>query len=320
MTFPQANPPPVRMHENEVDTGADLVRRLLAAQCPRSQSQFPQWADLPLTPVRSAGTDNAVYRLGDALSVRLPRIGWAVDQVEKEHAWLPRLAPHLPLAVPEPVFRGEPGEGFPYPWAVHRWLEGENLNADTLADPEAAARDLARFVLALRHLPTPPDAPRAGRGQPLATRDEGVREAVAALGDLIDGKAALTAWERALRAPEWKDAPVWVHGDLSPGNLLFQSGRLSAVIDFGGLGVGDPACDLMPAWSLFSAGGREVFRAALAADVPLAVGEALWERGRGHALAQALMFIPYYLHTNPVGVRGARQVVAQVLADEKSRS
>ncbi|MGY2892652.1 aminoglycoside phosphotransferase family protein [Deinococcus sp. UYEF24] len=307
MTFPEPDPPPVRMHEDEVDTGPDLVRRLLAAQ-------FPQWAGLPLRAVRSSGTDNAVYRLGDHLSVRLPRTGWAIAQVSKEHHWLPRLAPHLPLPISEPLVQGEPGEGYPYPWAVHRWLEGENLTADNLSDPIQAARELARFVLALRRIPTVPESPIAGRGEPLATRDVGVREAVAALGELLDGKAALSAWETALAAPEWTGAPVWVHGDLLPGNLLFQSGRLSAVIDFGGLGVGDPACDLLPAWSLFSGEGREVFRTALAAD------EALWERGRGHALAQALMFIPYYLHTNPVGVRNAWRVVGEVLADQERRA
>ena len=302
-----SGPPPVRMHEDEVDTGPDLVCRLLDAQ-------FPKWANLPLRPVSSAGTDNAIYRLGDALTVRLPRIGWATAQVEKEHHWLPLLAPHLPLPISEPLAQGEPGEGYPYPWAVHRWLEGENLNADSLSDPVQAARDLARFVLALRRSPTVPESPKAGRGEPLVTRDAGVREAIAtitALGELLDGRAALSAWETALAAPEWTSAPVWVHGDLLPGNLLFQAGRLSAVIDFGGLGVGDPACDLMPAWSLFSGESREVFHTALAAD------EEIWERGRGHALAQALMFIPYYLHTNPVGVRNAWRVVGEVLADRE---
>ncbi len=291
------------MHENEVDTGPDLVRRLLA-------SQVPHWAGLPLRPVRSAGTDNAIYRLGDGLTVRLPRIGWATAQVEKEHYWLPLLAPHLPLPISEPLVQGEPGEGYPYPWAIHRWLEGENPSADSLADPSAAAHDLAQFVLALRRIPTLPESPKADRGEPLVTRDAGVREAIAALGELLDGRVALSAWETALAAPEWTGEPVWVHGDLLPGNLLFHAGRLSAVIDFGGLGVGDPACDLMIAWSLFSGESREVFRTSLAAD------EALWERGRGHALAQALMFVPYYLYTNPVGVRNAWRVVA----DQKRRS
>ncbi len=302
------DPVPVRMHEHEVSTDAGLVRRLLAAQ-------FPQWAGLPVSPVRSSGTDNAVYRLGEELSVRLPRIGWSVTQVAKEHLWLPRLAAHLPLAVPEPLAQGEPVEGYPYPWAVHRWLEGENLTWDRLPDPVQTARDLARFVLALRGLPSPPDAPRANRGEPLHTRDAGVREAVAALHGQLDTEAVLAAWDTSLHADEWPHAPAWMHGDLLPGNLLFVKGRLSAVIDFGGLGVGDPACDLLPAWSLFAGESRAAFRTELAAG---AADEAMWLRGRGHALAQALAFIPYYRETNPAGVRTSWRVVGEVLADAKS--
>jgi len=300
-------PVPVRMHEHEVSTDPGLVRRLLGAQ-------FPQWAGLPVSPVRTSGTDNAVYRLGEELSVRMPRIGWGVEQVAKEHVWLPRLAPHLPLAVPEPLAQGEPAEGYPYPWAVHRWLEGENLTWEALPDPLETARSLARFVLALRRIPSPPDAPRANRGEPLHTRDTGVREAVAALHGQLDGKAVLAAWDASLHADEWLHAPVWAHGDLLPGNLLFRDGVLSAVIDFGGLGVGDPACDLLPAWSLFAGESREVYRSELAAD------EALWLRGRGHALAQALAFIPYYRETNPAGVRTSWRVVGEVLADARTTS
>lgn len=292
------------MHADEVATGAPLARRLLAAQ-------FPQWADLPLEPVPSDGTDNAIYRLGDDMSVRLPRIHWAVGQVEKEHRWLPRLAPRLPLAVPTPLAKGEPGEGHPYPWAVHRWLEGENASLARIDDPCEAATRLAGFIAALQDVDTA-GGPRASehnlRGVPLATRDEATRQAIAALRGTVDAKAATAAWEAALKAPDWDRAPVWFHGDLLPGNLLVEGGRLHAVIDFGGLGVGDPACDLMSAWSLFSGESREVFRAALAVD------DATWARGRGHALSQALIFIPYYLNTNPVGVQNARRALHEVLA------
>ena len=298
------DPISIPMHEGEVRTDADLVRRLLTAQ-------FPQWARLPITPVRSSGTDNAVYRLGDRLSVRLPRREWGIEQVEKEQRWLPQIARFLPLAISEPLATGEPGEGYPYPWAVHRWLDGENLTFEELADPVQAARDLSRFVLALRGLPPLPDAPKAHRGGPLATRDGQTREAIAALHGRLDQAVATAAWETALRAPEWTGAPEWVHGDLLPGNLLFQRGRLSAVIAFGGLGVGDPACDLLPAWSLLTGESRAVFRRELGAD------DALWARGRGQALAQALAFIPYYLHSNPVGVRTARRVIAEVLEDAR---
>jgi aminoglycoside phosphotransferase (APT) family kinase protein len=152
------------------------------------------------------------------------------------------------------------------------------------------------------------------RGLPLATREAPTREAIAALDGMYDAHALTAAWEAALQAPDWDRAPVWFHGDLLPGNLLVERGRLSAVIDFGGLGVGDPACDLMIAWGLFAGEGRNAFRTALAVD------DATWARGRGHALSQALIFVPYYLNTNPVGVRNARRTIDAVLADPISSS
>jgi aminoglycoside phosphotransferase (APT) family kinase protein len=296
------------MHADEVDTDISLVGRLLAAQ-------FPQWADLPIEPIASSGTDNSIYRLGDDMAVRLPRIHWAVGQAEKEHRWLPRLAPFLPLAIPVPLAKGTPAEGYPWHWSVYRWLEGENATIDRIADLRQAATDLAQFVAALQRIdPTggpPPGEHNFGHGVPLAERDPPVREAIASLDGMLDVAAVTAAWEAALRAPAWQGPPVWIHGDLQSGNLLAVQGRLSAVIDFGGLGVGDPACDLMVAWNLFSAETRDVFRAALPIDA------ATWARGRGWALSVALIFIPYYLNTNPVGVGGARHMIDEVLADHE---
>jgi aminoglycoside phosphotransferase (APT) family kinase protein len=297
-----------KMHADEVTTDAALVRRLLAAQ-------FPQWAALPLARVPSAGTDNAIYRLGDELVVRLPRIYWAVDQVDKEHEWLPRLAPQLPLALPTPLAKGQPGAGYPYPWSVQRWLPGENATTAHIHDRSQTARELAGFIRALQALdPTGgPDALAHNlRGVPLATRDARTRAAIAALHDVIDTVAATAVWEAALQAADWQRAPVWFHGDLLGGNLLFDGGRLRAVIDWGGLGVGDPACDLMIAWGLFAGESRDVFRAALALD------DATWARARGHALSQAAIFIPYYLNSNPLGVANARRLIDAVLADARA--
>jgi aminoglycoside phosphotransferase (APT) family kinase protein len=291
------------MHANEVHTDKQLVGRLLAAQ-------FPQWAGLPLTPVPSAGTDNALYRLGSDMVVRLPRIDWAAGQTEKERRWLPRLAPHLPLAIPEQLAMGEPDAGFPWPWSVYRWLPGENATLARLNDPGQAAVQMARFVTALWQVDTmggPPAAEHNLRGAPLALRDEPTRKAIAALAGVIDTGRATAVWDAALEAPDWEREPVWFHGDLLSGNVLVEQGRLSAVIDFGGLAVGDPACDLMIAWSLFSGASREVFR------VETAVDEATWLRGRGCALSQAVIFIPYYWHTNPTGVKNARRMIAELL-------
>jgi aminoglycoside phosphotransferase (APT) family kinase protein len=291
------------MHPDEIGTDEALVRRLLAGQ-------FPRWAELPIELVDSYGTDHDIYRLGDDLAARLPRIDWARGQAAKEAKWLPRLAPHLPLAVPVQLARGRPAEGYPYEWSVYRWLPGEIAN-DTIGDLERAAVDLAAFVTALRRV----DAagahprPRGGRGAPLAEMDSYVRRSIVELGGRIDGRSALRSWQESVDASPWNGSEVWVHGDLLPGNLLVVDGRLTAVIDFGGLNVGDPACDLQPAWNVFRGPSRARFRAELEVD------EDSWLRGRGWALAQAVAALPYYWDTNPGIVRQASRALAQVLAD-----
>jgi aminoglycoside phosphotransferase (APT) family kinase protein len=233
-----------------------------------------------------------------------------VDDVEKEQRWLPHLAPLLPLAVPVPLGSGQPAEGYPWPWSVYRWLPGEDAAAGGLRSLPEAAVDLAGFVAALHGIETPGTPPLAGssRGVPLSVRDEATRSAIAALGNDVDARAVTAAWEAALAAPEWGGAPVWVHGDLTPGNLLVERGRLSAVIDFGALNVGDPAVDLLVAWNLFRPGEREIYRAALDVD------DATWERGRGWALSVALIALPYYRDTNPAITANSRLVIEQVLA------
>lgn len=295
-----------KMHVDEVGTDVTLVGRLLAAQ-------FPQWTHLPIEPVSSYGTDNALYRLGGDMAVRLPRIQGAAGQVGKEQRWLPRLAPRLPLAIPVPLAHGTPGEGYPWHWSVYSWLEGEVATIERLADPRLAAAELARFISALQRIESTggplPGQHNSSRGVPLAMRDAGTRTAIAALSGTLDTGAATAAWEAALRASEWHGAPVWIHGDLQSGNLLTQQGRLSAVIDFGCLGIGDPACDLMVAWNLFSADARGAFRAALSID------DATWARGRGWALSVGLIQLPYYRTTNPVLAETARYAIDQVLAD-----
>jgi aminoglycoside phosphotransferase (APT) family kinase protein len=289
----------VKMHADEIDIDASLVTRLLAAQ-------FPRWAHLPVEPVPSAGTDNALFRLGDDLAVRLPRVSWATGQVEKDQRWLPRLAPHLPLAVPAPLGRGLPGDGYPWTWGVYRWLDGVEATLDRLADPRAAAIELARFLVALQGIDTTGGPASSSRGGPLARRNRETREAIAALDDEVDIDAVTAAWEEALAAPAWSGPPVWVHGDLAPGNLLVVGGRLAAVIDFAAVSVGDPACELLVAWNLFTGDSRAAFLAELGID------DDSWARGRGWALSVALIQLPYYLHTNPALVANARHVISEV--------
>jgi len=292
-----------KMHADEIETDVGLVRRLLAGQ-------FPHWADLAIDPVVSYGTDHDIYRLGDHLAARLPRIGWATKQAAKEAEWLPRLAPHLPLAVPVQLAAGQPAEGYLFKWSVYEWLPGENANG-TIDDLDQAAVDLAAFVNALRRIDTTGAHPRPprGRGAPLSELDEQVRQSIAQLGDRIDSDATLRSWEESLDAPEWDGEEVWVHGDLLPGNLLVVDGRLSAVIDFGCLNVGDSACDLQPAWNVFAGASRTRYRAELQVD------DASWLRGRGWALFQAVMALPYYRRTNPGMIRQASHALAEVLAD-----
>ena len=300
-----------KMHADEVHTDADLVRRLLAAQC-------PQWANLSIEPVPSSGTDNALYRLGADMVVRLPRIHWARGQVEKEHRWLPMLATHLPLAIPVPLAKGMPAEGYPWSWSVTPWFDGNDAMVEPTLDLHRAAIELAEFIAALRRIDCcggpAPGRHNAFRGVPLEARDSFTRSAIAQLVGIVDTDAAIAAWEAALRAPVWDAAPLWIHGDVDPRNLVVEKGRLSAVIDWGCLGVGDPAYDLTVGWTLLSGESRDAFRSVLGAD------DATWARARGLVLSQAVIALPYYFETNPVIVSMARRGIDEVLADHESKT
>ena len=291
------------MHADDVLTDATQVRRLVAAQ-------FPEWADLPLTPVAEFGTDHWLYRLGDDLVVRMPRIGWAVDQAESDQRWLPVLAPYLPLAVSEPVALGQPGEGYPYPWLVVRWLPGENPRADNV-DLAQAAVDLAEFVVALQKI-DPAGGPKAtgtSRGVPLENLRRTVDDHLDILRGEIDESLARKVFELGVEAEPWPGDGVWLHGDLQAGNLLVRNRRLTAVIDFGCLAVGDPAPDYAPAWSLFTGESRRIFRERSGVD------DATWARARAWTMIPALTGLPYYRDTVPAFAEMARYRLGQVLAD-----
>lgn len=298
-----------RMHADEAPIDVELVKRLIA-------SQFPDWQRLNLRPIPYTGTDNAIFRLGEELVVRLPRIHWAAEQPESENHWLPLLAPHLPLSIPKPLRLGTPEFGYPWKWSVHQWLQGENALTTPVNSPTEAALTLARFVSAMHRFDytqghTPPGG---ARGVPLQERDSETRAAILSLTSLIDVETATSVWEDALAAPSWNDPPVCLHGDLAPGNLLVNQGRLSAVIDFGELAIGDPACDLMVAWNYLKPSTRKIFRDALDMD------DAAWRRGRGWALSVALIALPYYLESNPAIVSASHRTISHVLSDFKQAS
>ena len=268
-----------RMHDDELELDEGLVRRLLA-------EQFPEWAKLPLQRIEPSGTVNAIFRLGDELSVRLPRRQGPTEPGSVELEWLPKLAPQLPVEVPLPVAQGRPGGEYPWFWEIHSWVEGEIVPVEEI-DAVQAARDVAELVAALRRI-DPAGAPQ-GRGIPLAERDEQMRHWWARFeGD----PRAWNAWRRAVAAPSWDGPPVWHHGDLDCRNWLIRNGRVTGVIDWGSVGVGDPACDVMVAWKLHSAGARDAFRETLPTD------DATWERARGWAISQAVAALSYYTPEN----------------------
>ena len=282
----------MRVHADELDVDETLVRALLA-------EQFPGWADLPLERAGD-GTVNVIYRLGEELSVRIPRRDGPETEDDLEFRWLPLLAPQLPVAIPRPVARGRPGAGYPWFWSVHTWLQGD------LPTGPLAVADVSGLVSALRRieLPGAPE-PAYGRGRPLADRDAYVRAAL----ERVDAPGALELWERAVSAPGWEHEPVWVHADLDRRNVLVRDGRLAAVLDWGGVGVGDPAADVMVAWKLVDAEERERFRELVG------VGDATWLRAQGWVVSQALSALGYYtLDTNPAIVGEATRWLAEVLA------
>lgn len=283
----------------------DLVRRLIAAQ-------FPQWAHLPVSRVANGGWDNRTFHLGPEMTVRLPSWEAYVAQVEKEHAWLPHLALGLPLPIPAPLAKGAPGEGYPWAWSIYRWIEGDTAAQGPITDLCEFALAVAGFLRALQAIDAS-QGPAAGvhnfhRGGALRTYDAETWAAIEALGHSIDRGVAAAIWEEAL-ASRWEQAPVWVHGDIAASNLLVRDGRLSAVIDFGVMGVGDPACDLAIAWTLLDADSRRVFREALGVDA------ATWARGRGWVLWKALIVMARKGEAKTAEVELQKQALAAVIAD-----
>ena len=289
----------------KADITIGLVSRLV-------RTQFPEWAQLPVRPVEVDGWDNATFRLGDTMSVRLPSARHYIEAVAKEQRWLPILAPQLPLPVPQPLAMGTPASGFPWPWSVYRWIDGTSVTSETVADLPRFAADLADFLAALYKI-DPSGGPAPGthnffRGGPLTVYDGETREQLEALTGHIDTALAAEVWQAALETA-WHGSPVWFHGDAQPGNLLLADGRLSAVLDFGTCGVGDPACDTTIAWTFLSGESSRVFRERLPVD------SATWVRGRGWAIWKAMKVLSAALEHDAQGAAFTMDVIQKILAD-----
>lgn len=285
-----------------------LVKNLIAAQ-------FPQWKHLPIKAVVRGGWDNRTFHLGDRLSVRMPSAAVYAAKVNKEHRWLPILAPLLPLPISQPVVMGKPGCGYPWKWSVYRWLEGNSAASVPITDLSEFARSLAQFLTVFQQLDTT-GGPVAGehnfyRGGALSVYDDQTRHAITVLADAIDTDVVTEMWQLAL-ATQWQCAPVWVHGDVSSGNLLVQDGQLSAVIDFGGLAIGDPACDLAIAWTLFHGKSRNVFRETLALD------DDTWARGRAWTLWKALIVAAGLTETNAAEGEHCWRIINEIVTEYKA--
>lgn len=290
----------LKFHADEFDIDVPLVQRLIA-------TQFPKWAHLEITPVLSLGTDHALYRLGDDMVVRLPRIASAALHIEKEHLYLPMLASLLPFSIPKPLGRGLPCESYPSEWSVFDWLEGENPEPGMLAKPEMLAADLALFINALHKIDLP-HAQKSNRWDLKAQDEDGeFGQSLKQLDGLINTKLAAKIWRESIKLPT--NAPVLIHGDLLPGNLLINNEHLSAVIDFGIFGLGDPAVDLIPAWTLLPKSTRNIFREALN------VNDDTWQRGRAWALSIGVIALPYYKNSHPSFAAVANYAIREVLGD-----
>jgi aminoglycoside phosphotransferase (APT) family kinase protein len=299
-TEPDAVPVPDR---RRVD--ADVVRRLIT-------TQFPQWAGLPIRPVTTNGWDNQTFHLGDTMSVRLPTATEYALAVAKEHRWLPVIADQVPLPIPVPLAHGEPGEGFPHPWSVYEWIDGAPARPGTVTDLTTFAADLAGFLAALQSV-DPAGGPGPGlhnwfRGGPLDRYTPAARQAIHTLGDRIPRDAVTKVLDAALE-PTWNGRPVWFHGDIAAGNLLVRDGKLAAVIDFGTSGIGDPACDLVIAWTMLTGRSRAVFRDRGGAD------DGTWARARGWALWKALIVLADADADDPAEAADQQRVIAEILID-----
>ncbi|WP_409276247.1 aminoglycoside phosphotransferase family protein [Neobacillus sp. SCS-31] len=289
----------------KIDTG--LVAKLIA-------EQFPEWAHLEIKPVKVSGNDNRTFHLGNGMSVRLPSGPGYVLQVEKEQKWLPILAKKLSLPIPTPVAKGKTNDDYPFPWSIYKWLDGETVTRENIVDLNEFAADLGGFLIELQSIDAS-SGPLAGahnfyRGAHLSVYDHETRNAIQSNRDVFDETVLTGLWNLALES-KWEREAVWLHGDIAPGNILVQNGKLSAVIDFGILGVGDPSCDAAMAWTFFDHESRKVFKDVLEMD------EGTWNRARGWALWKALITYEEYKNSDSKKSAEAFYVIQTIIEDSE---
>lgn len=281
-----------------------LVQGLIARQ-------FPEWKNLPTRAVSNQGWDNRTFRLGDELLVRLPSSQKYTFQVEKEQTWLPKLAPHLPYSIPVPIALGQPEIEYPWKWSIYKWLKGESALHGQINNLEKFALDLAIFINTFQQIDTTggplPGAQNFYRGGSLLNYDEQTREAISLMAGKIDQKAASELWDKAINT-KYTNHPVWVHGDISLGNLLVINGNLAAVIDFGQLAVGDPACDLTIAWTVFYGKSRDIFIQSIHID------QDTWIRAQAWGLWKALIIAAGISEANTFEKQNAFRIIGEILS------
>jgi aminoglycoside phosphotransferase (APT) family kinase protein len=292
------------MNEKSIILTPDLARKLIA-------HQFPKYSILQITDVEKQGHDNRTYRLGRHMLIRIPTAEKYALSVLKERELLPQLAKYLSINIPTPIKMGKPSADYPYPFSIYKWLPGKSINLLKLTnhDQEQLAFDLAKFLKELQAI-NDIEGPEPGqhnwwRGDHVSVYDKETREQIAELAEIIDASKALALWDQAC-ATKWNKQPVWIHGDFADGNILIKNNKLSAVIDFSGTAVGDPACDLVIAWAYLSGKAREIFVNEINMDSDTVL------RARAWALWKATFELCKIADKNSMEARSQKQIIDEV--------
>src|SRR3990167_181520 len=294
------------MKQNKFDVSVSLIKNLIF-------EQFSQWKNLPIKEVEVQGWDNRTFRLGSEMLIRMPSAECYAVKVEKEQKWLPILAKHLSIKIPEPIAMGKPSKDYPWNWSIYKWIEGKSANTLNVneKDLENIAKQVDQFLNELHKIDTA-GAPSPGkhnfyRGGDLSVYDKETRSAIEKLKTFISAENVLKVWEKALGSA-WNKNPIWIHGDLSAGNILIQNNRLVGIIDFGGTAVGDPACDLVIAWTFLKNKSRKIFKANVNLD------NDTWTRARGWALWKAVITLDSLKYKTSLEAFEQKNIIEEIIS------